>query len=197
FDYRRGFKFATYATWWIRQAMTRAIADQCRTIRVPAHMLGVMDQVRNAHLTLLGTHQREPSEEETANAAGVPLHKARLALGMSHRPVSLDEPVGDLQNVSLGEILPEHRLQAAGAELDQRALRTRLDEALERLNYREREVIRMRFGLADGCVYTMEMIGQVFSVSRERIRQIEAEALSKLKGPECTRGLTGFLEPLA
>lgn len=196
FDYHRGFKFATYATWWIRQAISRAIADQCRTIRVPVHMLGVMDQVRDARQDLLEAHQCEPSEEETAQAAGIPLQKARLALSMSHRPRSLDEPVGDFRDLCLGEVLPEHRMQEEGFEIDQKTLRTKLDEALDRLNYREREVIRMRFGLADGCVYTMEMIGQVFSVSRERIRQIEAEALNKLKGPEYTQGLTGFLDPI-
>ncbi len=196
FDYHRGFKFATYATWWIRQAISRAIADQCRTIRVPVHMLGVMDQVRDARQDLLEAHHCEPSEEDTARAAGIPLQKARLALSMSHRPLSLDEPVGDFRDLSLGEVLPEHRLQAEGFEIDQKTLRTKLDEALNRLNYREREVIRMRFGLADGCVYTMEMIGQVFSVSRERIRQIEAEALNKLKGPEYNQGLTGFLDPI-
>ena len=196
FDYQRGFKFATYATWWILQAISRAIADQCRTIRVPVHMLGVMDQVRDARQGLLESHQCEPSDEDTAQAAGIPLRKARLALSMSHRPLSLDEPVGDFRDLSLGEVLPEHRPREEGFDIDQKTLRTKLDEALGRLNYREREVIRMRFGLADGCVYTMEMIGQVFSVSRERIRQIEAEALNKLKGPEYTRGLTGFLDPI-
>ncbi len=197
FEYERGFKFATYATWWIRQAITRALADQCRTIRVPVHMLGVMDQVRDAHQGFVEVYQREPSEEEMASAAGVPLEKARLALRMTHRPLSLDEPVGDFRDMCLGELLPEHRGPVDGFEIDQKALRGRLDEALSRLNYREREVIRMRYGLADGYVYTMEMIGQVFSVSRERIRQIETEALDKLKGPDCTRGLTGFLDALA
>ncbi len=194
FEYERGFKFATYATWWIRQAITRALADQCRTIRVPVHMLGVMDQVRDAQQDLLEMHQREPSDEETAHAAGVPLEKARLAMRMTHRPLSLDEPVGDFRDMCLGELLPEQRGQVDGFDIDQKALRDRLDQALSRLNYREREVIRMRYGLADGYVYTMEMIGQVFSVSRERIRQIETEALDKLKGPDCTQGLTGFLD---
>ncbi len=194
FDYRRGFKFATYATWWIRQAISRAIADQCRTIRVPVHMLGVMDQVRDARQNLLEAHQREPSEEDTAQATGVPLQKVRLAMSMGHRPLSLDEPVGDFRDLCLGEVLAERRLQAEGFEIDQKTLRTKLDEALSRLNYREREVIRMRFGLADGCAYTMEMIGQVFSVSRERIRQIEADAINKLKGPEYTQELAGFLD---
>ncbi len=194
FEYERGFKFATYATWWIRQAITRALADQCRTIRIPVHMLGVMDQVRDAHQELLEANQREPSEEETAHAAGVPVEKARLAMRMTHRPLSLDEPVGDFRDMCLGEMLPEQQGTVDGFEIDQKALRGRLDEALSRLNYREREVIRMRYGLADGYVYTMEMIGQVFSVSRERVRQIETEALEKLKGPDCTQGLTGFLD---
>ncbi len=197
FEYERGFKFATYATWWIRQAITRAIADQCRTIRVPVHMLGVMDQVRDAHQEFVELYQREPSEEETARAAGVPVEKARLAMKMTHRPLSLDEPVGDFRDMCLGELLPEHRSQVDGFEIDQKALRGRLEEALSRLNYREREVIRMRYGLADGYVYTMEMIGQVFSVSRERVRQIETEALDKLKGPDCTQSLAGFLDALA
>ncbi len=194
FEYERGFKFATYATWWIRQAITRAIADQCRTIRVPVHMLGVMDQVRDAHQDFIEMYQREPSEEETAHAAGVPLEKARLAMRMTHRPLSLDEPVGDFRDMCLGELLPEHRAQVDGFDVDQKALRGRLEEALSRLNYREREVLRMRYGLADGYVYTMEMIGQVFSVSRERVRQIESEALDKLKGPDCAQTLTGFLD---
>ena len=194
FDYRRGFKFATYATWWIRQAISRAIADQCRTIRVPVHMLGVIDQVRDARQDLREANECEPSEEDTAEAAGVSLEKVRLAMRMTHRPLSLDEPMGDCREVCLGEVIPEHRGKVEGFEIDQQTLRMRLDEALSRLNYREREVLRMRFGLADGCVYTMEMIGQVFSVSRERVRQIEAEALRKLKGPECTGRLASFLD---
>ncbi len=194
FDYQRGFKFATYATWWIRQAITRAISDQCRTIRVPVHMLGVMDRVRDAHQDFVEMYQREPSDEETAKAVGVPLEKARLALRMAHRPVSLDEPVGDYRDMCLGELLPEDRVQVEGFDIDQQALRERLDEALSKLNYREREVLRMRYGLADGYVYTMDMIGQVFSVSRERIRQIETEALDKLKAPDFTQGLTDFLD---
>ena len=194
FEYQRGFKFATYATWWIRQAITRAIADQCRTIRVPVHMLGVIDQVRDAHQDFVEMYQREPSEEETALAAGVPLEKARLAMRMTHRPLSLDDPVGDFRDMCLGELVPEQERPVEGFEIDQRALRGRLDEALSGLNYREREVLRMRYGLADGYAYTMEMIGQVFAVSRERVRQIEGEALDKLKGAETTQGLTGFLD---
>lgn len=194
FQYERGFKFATYATWWIRQAITRAISDQCRTIRIPVHMLSVMDQVRDAQQDFVKTHHREPSDEETACAADVPLEKARLAMRMAHRPVSLDEPVGDFRDMCLGELLPERCSPVDGFDIDLQALRGRLDEALSRLNYREREVIRMRYGLADGYMYTMDMIGQVFSVSRERIRQIETEALDKLKAPDFTRDLTGFLE---
>ncbi len=195
FDYQRGFKFATYATWWIRQAITRALAEQCRTIRVPVHMLGVMEQVRDARQGFVDVHQREPSDEEMASAIGVPLEKTRTALRMAHRPVSIDEPVGDFRDLSIGEVLPERRSDVQGFEIDQRALRHRLDEALRSLNYREREVIRMRYGLADGYTYTMEMIGQVFSVSRERIRQIEAEALDKLKAPDCAHRLADFLDP--
>ncbi|MDY0166480.1 MAG: sigma-70 family RNA polymerase sigma factor [Thermoguttaceae bacterium] len=194
FQYERGFKFATYATWWIRQAITRAISDQCRTIRIPVHMLSVMDQVRDAQQGFVEAHQREPSDEETARAADVPLEKARLAMRMAHRPVSLDEPVGDFRDMCLGELLPERCSPVDGFEIDLQALRGRLDEALNRLNYREREVIRMRYGLADGYMYTMDMIGQVFSVSRERIRQIETEALDKLKAPDFKQDLTGFLE---
>jgi RNA polymerase primary sigma factor len=193
FEPDRGFKFATYATWWIRQAITRAIADQSRTIRVPVHMLATMDQLRDAQHELLQMHDAEPSLEQSARHAGVSLEKAEMASRMSHRPVSLDEPVGDQKDMNLAEVLSEENDPADNPNLDQELLRGRLDAALERLSYREREVLRLRYGLADGYVYTMEMIGQIFSVSRERIRQIENEALIKLQSPDCAATLCHFL----
>ncbi len=194
FEYERGFKFSTYATWWIRQAITRAIAENSRTIRVPVHMLNAMDQVRNATFSFMQQNRRTPSLEETADAAGLPVRKVLLAERVDRHPLSLDEPLGDQAENFLGELLPDRPSEPTGEAHDHESLKRRLEEALDTLTYREREVIRMRFGLTDGRSYTMQMIGQVFSVSRERVRQIEADALRKLQHPHCTSRLSGFLD---
>ena len=181
FEPERGFKFATYATWWIRQAITRAIAEQSRTIRVPVHMLTTMDRLRDARAELWQRDRIEPSLEQTAQHAGVPQEKAELAERTCLWPVSLDEPVGDQHDMNLAELLSEENDPAENPALDRHWLRARLESALDHLSYREREVIRLRYGLADGYAYTMEMIGRIFSVSRERIRQIEHDALTKAR----------------
>ena len=181
FEPERGFKFATYATWWIRQAITRAIAEQSRTIRVPVHMLTAMDRLRDARAELWQRDRIEPSLEQAAQHAGVSQEKAELAERTCLWPVSLDEPVGDQHDMNLAELLSEENDPADNPALDRHWLRDRLESALDHLSYREREVIRLRYGLADGCAYTMEMIGRIFSVSRERIRQIEYDALTKAR----------------
>jgi len=194
FECTKGFKFATYATWWIRQAISRAIADQSRTIRVPIHMLNTMDEVLDIAQQFSQEHGREPHLEETAEQAGLPVDKTDRALRMHRRPVSLDDTVGSHDNNYLGELLPDRHEKDLHRDLDHEALKSRIAKALEMLNYREREIIRLRYGLADGYVYTMEMIGRIFSVSRERIRQIEMDALRKLQHPRCAEQLSGFLD---
>src|SRR5437868_14687331 len=194
FEYARGFKFSTYATWWIRQAITRAIADQSRTIRVPVHMIDTMSKVRAINRLLVQELGREPTAEETARRAGLTLDDARCIIKMSRQPLSLDQPVGDHEDSYFGEFLADHRDDDPLYESHQQALKRRIDEAMQSLNYREREILRLRYGLADGYAYTLEEVGKIFSVTRERVRQIETKAVRKLQQPYRSRSLASFIE---
>jgi RNA polymerase primary sigma factor len=186
FEYRRGFKFCTYATWWIRQAITRAVADQSRTIRIPVHMVETMSKVRNVSRNLLQELGREPTIEETARAAGTAIDEARRVMAMSRYPISLDRPVGNSEDSHFGDLLPDGGAEnpATGAA----------HEVLKTLSYREREIIKLRYGLGDGYSYTLEEVGHIFKVTRERIRQIEAKAVRKLQQPSRSQELAGFLD---
>jgi RNA polymerase primary sigma factor len=193
FEHARGYKFSTYATWWIRQAITRALADQSRTIRLPVHMIETMGKVRAVTRDFIQRIGREPSAEETAEAVGLTLEEARIVLKMTRQPLSLDQPVGDHDDSFFGEFVQDHREDDPLLEMSQQMLKSRVEEALQHLNYREREIIRLRYGLVDGYAYTLEEVGKIFSVTRERVRQIEAKAVRKLQHPVRCRILEGFI----
>jgi len=194
FEHARGYKFSTYATWWIRQAITRAIADQSRTIRVPVHMIETMSKVRTVSRKLVQTHGLEPSVEETAEAAGLSVEETACVLQMSRQPLSLDQPVGDHDDSFFGEFLQDYREEDPLYDMNQDLLKSRIADVLAALNYREREIIRLRYGLTDGYAYTLEEVGKIFSVTRERVRQIEAKAVRKLQHPVRSHKLSGFLD---
>jgi RNA polymerase primary sigma factor len=197
YEYRRGYKFSTYATWWIRQAITRAIADQARTIRIPVHMIDVLSKLKNTSKRLLQELGREPTTEETAKAADLTLDETRRVLNMGRHPVSLDRPVGESEDSCFGEFIEDDGTlrpdRAANIEL----LREKIEGLLKTLTYREREIIRLRYGLGDGYTYTLEEVGRIFKVTRERVRQIEAKAVRKLQHPVRSQQLAGFLERVA
>ncbi len=194
FEYRRGFKFCTYATWWIRQAITRAVADQSRTIRIPVHMVETMSRVRNVSRMLLQRLGREPTIEETARSAECSVDEARRVLAMSRYPISLDRPVGNSEDSHFGDLLPDSGAESPAVGAAQEMLRTRVVSVLKTLSYREREIIKLRYGLGDGYSYTLEEVGHIFKVTRERIRQIEAKAVRKLQQPSRCQELQGFLD---
>jgi RNA polymerase primary sigma factor len=194
FEYRRGFKFCTYATWWIRQAITRAVADQSRTIRIPVHMVETMSKVRNVSRKLLQELGREPTIEETARASGTAPEEARRVLAMSRYPISLDRPVGNSEDSHFGDLLPDQSAESPAHGAAQEMLRARIHKVLKTLSYREREIIKLRYGLGDGYSYTLEEVGHIFKVTRERIRQIEAKAVRKLQQPSRSQELAGFLD---
>jgi RNA polymerase primary sigma factor len=194
FEYRRGFKFCTYATWWIRQAITRAVADQSRTIRIPVHMVETMSRVRNVSRRLLQKLGREPTIEETARASQTCIDEARRVLAMSRYPISLDRPVGNSEDSHFGDLLPDSAARAPSIGAAQGMLRLRIHKVLKTLSYREREIIKLRYGLGDGYSYTLEEVGHIFKVTRERIRQIEAKAVRKLQQPARSQELVGFLD---
>ncbi len=194
FEHARGYKFSTYATWWIRQAITRAIADQSRTIRVPVHMIDAMTKVRTAVRDLVQEKGCEPTVEEIARKAGLSLDDTRCIMKMSRQPLSLDQPVGDHDDSYFGEFLEDHRSDDPLYDIGQQSLRSRLADVLQGLNHREREILRLRYGLTDGYAYTLEEVGKIFSVTRERVRQIEAKAVRKLQQPFRCRPLAGFLD---
>ena len=196
FEHARGYKFSTYATWWIRQAITRAIADQSRTIRVPVHMIDTMSKVRAINRLLVQELGREPTPEETARRAGLTLDDARCIIKMSRQPLSLDQPVGDHDDSYFGEFLADHRDDDPLYDTHQQALKSRIDEAMQGLNYREREILKLRYGLTDGYSYTLEEVGKIFSVTRERVRQIETKAVRKLQQPYRARSLASFIDGL-
>ena len=194
FEYRRGFKFCTYATWWIRQAITRAVADQSRTIRIPVHMVETMSRVRNVARTLLQEYGREPTIEEIAARAGTPVDETRRVTAMSRYPISLDRPVGNSEDSHFGDLLPDSGAENPAVGAAQEMLRNRIAKVLKSLSYREREIIKLRYGLGDGYSYTLEEVGHIFKVTRERIRQIEAKAVRKLQAPARSEELSGFLD---
>lgn len=194
FEYRRGFKFCTYATWWIRQAITRAVADQSRTIRIPVHMVETMSRVRNVSRLLLQEKGREPTLEEVARRAETTVEEARRVLAMSRYPISLDRPVGNSEDSHFGDLLPDGTAESPATGASQEMLRGRINKVLKTLSYREREIIKLRYGLGDGYSYTLEEVGHIFKVTRERIRQIEAKAVRKLQQPSRSQELVGFLD---
>ncbi|MFN0053850.1 MAG: RNA polymerase sigma factor RpoD [Planctomycetales bacterium] len=196
YEYRRGYKFSTYTTWWIRQAITRAIADQSRTIRIPVHMIETMTRLRRVGKELQQENAREPTLEETAEAAHISLDETRRVMRISRHPISLDRPVGEGDDSFFGEFIED---DSTGTPVDtamQQMLRDKIDYVLKTLTYREREIIKLRYGLGDGYTYTLEEVGRIFKVTRERVRQIEAKAVRKLQHPVRARQLKGFLETL-
>ena len=196
YEYRRGFKFSTYATWWIRQAITRAIADQARTIRIPVHMIDVLSKLRTTAKKLLHELGREPTSEEIAQAAGVPMEEARRVLDMGRQPMSLDRPVGESEDASFSEFVEDVSTVSPTHSATHGLLKDRLESLLKTLTYREREIIRLRYGLTDGYTYTLEEVGRIFRVTRERVRQIEAKAVKKLQHPVRSKQLETFMEAL-
>jgi RNA polymerase primary sigma factor len=197
YEYRRGYKFSTYATWWIRQAITRAIADQARTIRIPVHMIDVLSKLRNVSKRLQQEFDREPTTEELAAAADLSLDEVRRVLAMGKHPASLDRPVGESEDSCFGEFIEDGGLPRPEKAASNELLRERIEQLLKTLTYREREIIRLRYGLGDGYTYTLEEVGRIFKVTRERVRQIEAKAVKKLQHPVRSQQLAGFLEKAA
>ena len=197
FEYRRGFKFCTYATWWIRQAITRAIADQARTIRIPVHMIDVLSKLRQTQKALTQNLKREPTYEEISQATEVPFDEVRRVMDIGRHPVSLDRPVGEGEDSSFGEFIEDSDSHNPVRSAAGSILRGKIDELLKTLTYREREIIRLRYGLADGYSYTLEECGRIFKVTRERVRQIEAKAVAKLQSPSRADRLTSFLKTAA
>ena len=194
FEYRRGYKFSTYATWWIRQAITRSIADQARTIRIPVHMIEIINKLMRAQKRLIQDFGREPTAEELADEMQMPVERVRAVMKMAQQPISLQAPVGDGDEASFGDFIED---KGADNPLDLTSfslLKDRLSDVLCSLNERERQVLEMRFGLSDGSARTLEEVGQQFRVTRERIRQIEAKALRKMRHPTRLKQLHGFLE---
>lgn len=193
FDYTKGFKFSTYATWWIRQAITRAIADQARTIRIPVHLVETINKVKKVSSQLLHQNGHEPSAEEIAEALEMPLDKVREIIRVAQEPVSLETPIGEEEDSHLGDFIPDDDALAPADAASNILLREQLSSVLSSLTDREEKVLRLRFGLVDGRQRTLEEVGQVFNVTRERIRQIEAKALRKLRHPSRAKKLKDFL----
>lgn len=194
FDYRKGYKFSTYATWWIRQAITRAIADQARTIRIPVHMVETINRLIRVQRQLLQELGREPQPEEVAKVMGVSVDKVREIQKISQEPVSLETPIGEEEDSHLGDFIQDDNVPVPADAAAFTLLRQQLDEVLGTLTEREQKVLRLRFGLADGRARTLEEVGKEFNVTRERIRQIEAKALRKLRHPSRSKKLKDYLE---
>jgi len=194
YEYRRGYKFSTYATWWIRQAITRAIADHARTIRIPVHMIETMSRLRNISKRLVQELGREPSIEEIADQAGMSVSEARRVLKISRHPISLDRPVGESDDSYFGDFIEDETAESPVVSAGTEMLKDRIEEVLKTLTYREREIIKLRYGIGDGYTYTLEEVGRIFKVTRERVRQVEAKAIRKLQHPVRARKLEGFLD---
>jgi RNA polymerase primary sigma factor len=194
YEYRRGYKFSTYATWWIRQAITRSIADQARTIRIPVHMIETMSKLRNVTKKLIQAKGREPAIEEVAEAAGVSVEEAKRVMKISKHPISLDRPIGESDDSYFGDFIEDENTEAPQLAASREMLKERIDNVLSTLTFREREIIKLRYGIGDGYTYTLEEVGRIFRVTRERVRQIEAKAVRKLQHPVRARRLAGFLD---
>jgi RNA polymerase primary sigma factor len=194
YEYRRGYKFSTYATWWIRQAITRAIADHARTIRIPVHMIETMSRIRSASKILHQELGREPTIEEIAGEVGMSVQETRRVLNISKHPISLDRPIGDSEDSYFGDFIEDDDVDSPVASATQEMLKERIDMVLKTLSYREREIIKLRYGIGDGYTYTLEEVGRIFKVTRERVRQVEAKAIRKLQHPVRARKLEGFLD---
>ena len=194
FDYRKGYKFSTYATWWIRQAITRAIADQARTIRIPVHMVETINKLIRVSRQLVQELGREPSPEEIAHEMDISVERVREILKIAQEPVSLETPIGEEDDSHLGDFIEDQEVQAPADAAAFELLREQLEDVLDTLTPREQRVLRLRFGLDDGRTRTLEEVGQVFGVTRERIRQIEAKALRKLRHPMRSKRLKDYLE---
>ena len=194
FEYKRGYKFSTYATWWIRQAITRAIADQARTIRIPVHMIETINKLIRTSRALVQELGREPSSEEIAKRMDIPVSKVRKVLKIAQEPISLETPIGEEEDSHLGDFIEDRNVVSPAESVIQLNLKEMTDQLLKTLTPREERVIKMRFGIGDGSEHTLEEVGQNFAVTRERIRQIEAKALRKLRHPSRSRKLKAFLE---
>ena len=194
FDYTKGFKFSTYATWWIRQAITRAIADQARTIRIPVHMVETINKVKKVQSQLLHQNGHEPSPDEIAEEIEMPVDKVREIMRVAQEPVSLETPIGEEEDSHLGDFIPDNDAPAPADAASHTMLREQLADVLSTLTPREEKVLRLRFGLEDGRSRTLEEVGKEFNVTRERIRQIEAKALRKLRHPSRSRKLKDYLD---
>ncbi|MCY2954271.1 MAG: RNA polymerase sigma factor RpoD [Planctomycetota bacterium] len=193
YEYRRGYKFSTYATWWIRQAITRAIADHARTIRIPVHMIETMSKLRNISKQIMQEVGREPTIEEIAKRAKMSVSETRRVLKISRHPISLDRPVGESEDSYFGDFIEDEKADNPVESATQEMLKDKIEQVLKTLTYREREIIKLRYGIGDGYTYTLEEVGRIFKVTRERVRQVEAKAIRKLQHPVRARKLEGFL----
>jgi len=194
YEYRRGYKFSTYATWWIRQAITRSIADQARTIRIPVHMIETMSKIRNVTKKLIQKIGREPTIEEIASASGISIEETKRVMKISKHPISLDRPIGESDDSYFGDFIEDPQAESPVNAATHEMLKDKLDQVLQTLTFREREIIKLRYGIGDGYTYTLEEVGKIFKVTRERVRQIEAKAVRKLQHPVRARKLEGFLD---
>ncbi|MBY0113712.1 MAG: RNA polymerase sigma factor RpoD [Phycisphaerales bacterium] len=194
YEYKRGYKFSTYATWWIRQAITRAIADHARTIRIPVHMIETMTKLRNIQKMALQETGREPTIDELSEKLGISASEVRRVMKISRHPVSLDKPVGESEDSYFGDFIEDERQNAPSEAAAHDMLKARIESVLKTLTYREREIIKLRYGIGDGYTYTLEEVGRIFKVTRERVRQVEAKAIRKLQHPVRARKLQGFVD---
>jgi RNA polymerase primary sigma factor len=193
FDYRKGYKFSTYATWWIRQAITRSIADQARTIRIPVHMVERINKLLRVSRRLVQEFGREPTYDEIGREMDMPADRVREILKISQEPISLETPIGEEADSSLGDFIPDNNTQAPSDAASYQLLKEQVDDVLDSISQRERRVLQLRFGLEDGRSRTLEEVGREFGVTRERIRQIEAKALRKMRHPTRSKKLRDFL----
>ncbi len=194
YEYMRGYKFSTYATWWIRQAITRAIADHARTIRVPVHMIETMSKLRTIQKRLLQAIGREPTIEELAEQANMSVEETRRVMKISRHPISLDRPVGESEDSQFGDFIEDDRQETPSETATSEMLRSRINDVLKTLTYREREILKLRYGIGDGYTYTLEEVGRIFKVTRERVRQVESKAIRKLQHPVRRRRLSSFID---
>jgi RNA polymerase primary sigma factor len=194
FEYRRGYKFSTYATWWIRQAVTRAIADQARTIRIPVHMIETINKMTRVSRRLVQELGREPTPEEIAERMDLPTDKVRAVFKISQQPVALETPIGDEGDTSFGDFIPDTKVVSPSTATTDNIMQSQLEDILSTLTEREETVIRLRFGIGDGYPRTLEEVGNKFGVTRERVRQIETKALRKLRHPTRSKKLREYLD---